>query len=143
MKRQPDVYLVHFDQRYAHAGHYTGSSPDIDRRLTEHFNGRGARLMAVIKDAGITWRLARVWPEGGRDKERALKQRGAARHCPICKGQEPEVTWTPKEPRQARKAEPAVAEAPRYRPGPEERGTAWANRWIDQQIAAGHSPDRI
>src|SRR5262249_15174901 len=40
--------------------------------------------MEVITTAGITWQLARTWP-GGRDRERAIKNRHEApRLCPIC-----------------------------------------------------------
>ncbi len=78
------VYLLHFDRRYGHAGHYTGWAAHLAARLAEHAAGRGARLLAVAKAAGIGWRLARTWP-GGRGRERALKrQGGAARRCPLC-----------------------------------------------------------
>src|SRR4051794_28517804 len=79
------VYLLHFTERYRHAGHYLGSTNDLPQRLAEHERGRGARLLAVIKAAGITWTLARTW-EGGKQRERQLKrQGGASRRCPICK----------------------------------------------------------
>jgi predicted GIY-YIG superfamily endonuclease len=79
------VYLLHFDQRYEHAGHYTGWAEDLDRRLTEHLGGRAARLVEVISQAGIGFRLARTWPGVTRARERQLKrQGGASRYCPIC-----------------------------------------------------------
>ncbi len=79
------VYLLHFDTRYKHAGHYLGSTCDLEARLALHAAGRGARLLHVVRAAGITWRLARTWP-GGKAKERQLKkQLGASRYCPICK----------------------------------------------------------
>lgn len=80
------VYLIHFDRRYRHAGHYTGwTEGELEARLSEHRAGTGARLMEVIKAAGIGWTVARTW-EGTRHLERALKRRGgAARHCPICR----------------------------------------------------------
>jgi hypothetical protein len=59
----------------------------LDGRLAEHAAGRGARLMAVIAEAGIGWTLARTW-EGSRTRERQLKrQGGASRRCPICRAQ--------------------------------------------------------
>jgi hypothetical protein len=77
------VYLLHFDQRYEHAGHYTAE--DVDRRLAEHLGGRAARLIEVITQAGIGFRLARTWPGVTRARERQLKrQGGASRYCPIC-----------------------------------------------------------
>jgi predicted GIY-YIG superfamily endonuclease len=78
------VYLLHFDRPYGHAGHYTGWTRDLTARLTEHANGHGARLTAVVKAAGIGWTLARTWA-GTRATERALKrQGGASRRCPLC-----------------------------------------------------------
>jgi predicted GIY-YIG superfamily endonuclease len=78
------VYLLHFDRPYGHAGHYTGWTTDLTTRLTQHANGRGARLLAVVKAAGIGWELARTWT-GTRAVERALKrQGGASRRCPLC-----------------------------------------------------------
>jgi predicted GIY-YIG superfamily endonuclease len=87
----PLTYLVHLNQRYMHAGHYTGTTRDLAARLADHASGRGARLLEVVSEAGIEWQLAQVWP-GGRDRERQLKrQGGASRRCPVCKGQPPDV----------------------------------------------------
>ena len=83
------VYLLHFREPYQHAKHYTGwASPGhLATRLGQHERGQGARLMAVIKDAGIGFELARTWP-GGRARERQIKNTGgASRHCPVCKSQ--------------------------------------------------------
>ena len=78
------VYLIHLDIPYKHARHYTGWTTDLDARLQAHRDGHGARLMQVITSADITWRLVRTWP-GGRDRERAIKDRHEApRLCPAC-----------------------------------------------------------
>lgn len=78
------VYLLHFDRPYQHAAHYTGWTTDLATRLETHDTGHGARLLAVVKAAGITWTLARTWT-GPRTRERALKrQGGASRRCPLC-----------------------------------------------------------
>jgi predicted GIY-YIG superfamily endonuclease len=78
------IYLLHFDRPYQHAAHYTGWTQHLTARLDQHAAGRGARLLAVITDAGIGFTLARTWP-GPRSRERALKrQGGAARRCPLC-----------------------------------------------------------
>jgi len=66
------VYLLHFSQPYKHARHYTGWASDLKARLAEHEQGQGARLLQVIKAAGISWTLARTWP-GDRKRERELK----------------------------------------------------------------------
>ncbi len=78
------VYLLHFDQPYRHARHYVGWATNVKRRLAEHEAGRGARLLAVVKAAGIGWQLARLWP-GSRARERQIKRQGGhARQCPLC-----------------------------------------------------------
>ena len=87
MGRTSTVYLLHFETPYKHAKHYMGSASNLDTRLAEHRSGQGARLMEVIKDAGIDWTLARTWT-GGRDVERRLKdQKNAPRLCTVCQGQ--------------------------------------------------------
>jgi hypothetical protein len=81
------VYLLHFEQRYEHAGHYTGHADDFGIRVTEQASGdgRAARLLQVIAQAGIGFRLARVWPGASKGYERSLKNSGgASRYCPIC-----------------------------------------------------------
>lgn len=89
------VYLLHFDRPYRHARHYTGSTRNLSRRLREHAQGQGARLLAVIAEAGIGFTLARTWP-GGWERERQLKaQGGASRHCPLC-GVKPRQPWLPR-----------------------------------------------
>ena len=78
------VYLIHFERKYKHAGHYLGYTDNLEERLERHRAGNGARLMEVIKKAGIGWELARTWP-GGRALERQLKRRhNSPQLCPIC-----------------------------------------------------------
>jgi predicted GIY-YIG superfamily endonuclease len=117
------VYLIHLDVPYKHARHYTGWTANLDARLHAHRNGQGARLMEVITAAGIPWRLARTWP-GGRDRERAIKNRHEApRLCPEC-------TAPPRPVRTGRSAPPAipapyllaVTPPPQPRISPRERG---------------------
>ncbi|MEV4887877.1 hypothetical protein AB0K48_00610 [Nonomuraea sp. NPDC055795] len=120
------VYLLHFAQPYRHARHYLGWTTDLQARLAEHAAGRGARLLAVVRDAGITWTLARTWP-GNRARERALKrQGGSARRCPLC-GVQPRACATPTH---------AVASAPaaavvRPRPGDELMLARVADAFLD------------
>jgi len=80
------VYLLHFDRRFKHAGHYLGWTRDLDRRVRRHLARHGSRLVRAVLLAGITLRVARTWV-GGRERERQLKKQGGrARLCPICKG---------------------------------------------------------
>ncbi len=80
------VYLIHFEQPYRHARHYLGYSHDVEARLRAHQAGTGARLMEVITAAGIPWHVAKVWPTGTPELERALKLwHSGVRLCPTCK----------------------------------------------------------
>lgn len=50
--------------------------------------------MTVVRDAGISWQLARTW-SGTVDRERQLKkQGGASRRCPICRAMVREAAAT-------------------------------------------------
>jgi hypothetical protein len=68
------VYLIHFEVRYKHAGHYLGSA----------LKNEGARLLEVVNDAGIKWSVVRTW-EGTRATEAKFKRaKHNVRLCPIC-----------------------------------------------------------
>ena len=84
------VYLLHFSRPYRHARHYVGSTNDIDSRLAKHRSGNGARLIQVITQAGIDFKLAKLWAfdteSEARIFERGLKHRKSTpRFCPICR----------------------------------------------------------
>lgn len=85
------VYLAHFSTNFAHARHYLGFATDLAGRIAQHRAGTGARLMEVVRQAGIGWKVVRVWP-GDRGLERRLKRRKNTprRLCPVCRG---EVTY--------------------------------------------------
>jgi len=122
------VYLLHFEQRYEHAGHYTGHADDVGIRVTEQASGdgRAARLLQVIAQAGIGFRLARVWPGASKGYERSLKNSGgASRYCPICQ--------------QERTARGEFRRAPRGR-GERRVGPSTRMPRADQAREAGHQP---
>lgn len=78
------VYMLHFDAPFGHARHYVGWSDNLPKRLAAHSSGRGARLVAVTRAAGIGFTLART-AAGDRHLERAIKRAGGSpRYCPIC-----------------------------------------------------------
>jgi anti-sigma regulatory factor (Ser/Thr protein kinase)/predicted GIY-YIG superfamily endonuclease len=110
------VYLLHLNQPYKHARHYLGWAADLDARLAQHAAGSGARLLQVVRQAGIGWELARTWP-GDRYRERQLKKQGGrSRMCPVCK-QQPrkkamEPTATPGQHRQEQAGDVIRAELP-------------------------------
>ena len=97
MTRQPlgVIYLLHFDQPYQHARHYTGWTEDLLDRLDTHATGHGARLIAVITHAGIGFTLVRI-REGTRRTERAIKHAGGqVRYCPACTPHPRNGRWGP------------------------------------------------
>ena len=82
------VYLIHLSRPYRHSSHYVGWSKDLDRRLAHHAYGTGARFLAVVREAGITWQLARVWDDADKTFERRLKNTHSVRdYCPVCSGE--------------------------------------------------------
>jgi predicted GIY-YIG superfamily endonuclease len=134
------VYLIHLDTPYKHARHYTGWTTDLAARMQAHRDGHGARLMEVVTAAGITWQLARTWP-GGRDRERAIKDRHEApRLCPACQAQ-------PRPVRTGRAAPPPPAAWPATplpvpsQVDPYQRGLREGEQFISKR--AGWTADRI
>lgn len=88
MKRS-GVYLLHFDRPLEHAQHYLGFADDIDARIERHRAGNGSKLVRAALDAGIGFRLVRVWEGMDRNGERKLKKRkNGCKLCPLCMGKE-------------------------------------------------------
>lgn len=78
------VYLIHFEEKLAHAQHYIGFSNDVEARHARHSRCDGARILRACKMAGIGFEVVRTWV-GDRNMERRLKnQRNAKRMCPVC-----------------------------------------------------------
>ena len=79
--------LLHFDTPFKHAKHYLGftEKEDIDERLHDHINGNGSKLMKAVTNAGITFKIARLWYNVTRKDERRMKNNRGAKYCPICK----------------------------------------------------------
>ena len=87
------VYLIHFERGLRctdnrRAQHYIGFSSNrttFSSRMAHHLNGNGSRLMAAVSERNIDWTVARIWENGDRCLERALKGRRNHSHlCPIC-----------------------------------------------------------
>ena len=111
------VYLAHFSTNLSHARHYLGFATDLAHRMAQHRAGTGARLMEVVKHAGIGWKLVRVWP-GDRGLERLLKRRKNTprRLCPVCMGR---VAYEAVDEREFLAAAPAAV-AHRSAPDPDD-----------------------
>lgn len=78
------IYLIHFDTAIEHARHYVGATGNLGKRLKQHAEGSGARILQVAKERQINWRVARVWI-GGWDLEHIIKKmKNTPRYCPIC-----------------------------------------------------------
>lgn len=80
------VYLIHFNKKLAHAQHYIGFvENDLEQRIEKHKAGTGAKILRACKEAGIDWKVVKVWEEGSRDFERSLKNKKKTRCiCPVC-----------------------------------------------------------
>jgi hypothetical protein len=86
------VYLIHFDRPIGNsdnprgqASHYLGyASKSLKDRIAKHRAGNGSRLLQVVNQLGIDWRVVRTW-SGNRTLERKLKnQHNAPKLCPVC-----------------------------------------------------------
>lgn len=82
------IYVLHFEEKLAHAQHYVGSTRNLQKRLIAHANGAGSNLCRVLGEKGIEWKLGglHVTHQAGlRRLERQLKdQCHAHRYCAIC-----------------------------------------------------------
>lgn len=92
---QGTIYLLHFERPFKHARHYLGwTEGPVEERIADHRSGRGARLTAVVSEAGIKFSVVKTWA-GTRALERRLKCRGKTALCPVCSGEnvrEPRIT---------------------------------------------------
>ena len=83
------IYMLHFHQPYKHARHYVGWTDDLLDRLDRHAKGTGARLIAVIWQAGIGFTLVRICevPAAPSAPSRTPEARsGTARSAPHARG---------------------------------------------------------
>jgi predicted GIY-YIG superfamily endonuclease len=83
------IYLLHFNTPIHHAGHYLGSTNNIQQRLADHATGNAARITEVAAQRDLDWQLAKVWQPTPRltlrSTERLIKQRhNGSVFCPLC-----------------------------------------------------------
>jgi len=89
------IYLVHFERPFKHAKHYVGfTDVTLRERFKRHTSNarlrRGSALMRAVLEAGIKFKVVKVW-DGDRNDERRVKIDGhSARRCPVCRE---EVTY--------------------------------------------------
>jgi hypothetical protein len=80
-----DIPLGDDSRPGACANHYDGIAPvGLESRLRKHSQGKGARLTAHARRAGIGWTLTRVWEDIDRTEERRLKGNAGMHWCPRC-----------------------------------------------------------
>jgi predicted GIY-YIG superfamily endonuclease len=89
------IYLIHFTRPFVtgrrSCQHYLGSTVCFDSRMEQHRKSRGARLLALVNKAGITWGVVRTWETTASERyaeERRLKRshHGYKNLCPVCRG---------------------------------------------------------
>ena len=88
------IYLIHFSEPLICGGrtaqHYMGSTIlPVEERMKRHANGDGAKLMRLVKEAGIAWSVARTWDTTKEERyrfERQMKKgHNYKRLCPTCR----------------------------------------------------------
>ena len=84
------VYLIHFEEKLHHAGHYIGWSQEYPLikggRLDTHKKGQGARILNALVERGIGFNVVQIWHDQNGFYERKLKNRkNAGRECWKCK----------------------------------------------------------
>jgi hypothetical protein len=79
------LYLLHFDPRYRHAGHYLGYTENLPKRFAMHMRGKGSPLVkAAVKNGSIII-LVRIWDEDGNAEQEIKRVVGSrVRLCPVC-----------------------------------------------------------
>jgi predicted GIY-YIG superfamily endonuclease len=102
---QEMIYVLHFDRKLAHAGHYVGSTKTLFKRLKRHAKDGGARILQACREQGIEWRLGGLMmveeslfadsKETRVQKERRLKnQHNGKRFCQLCNETARKLTGT-------------------------------------------------
>lgn len=85
------IYIIHFERPFHHARHYVGWADDIEKRLQDHWMGRGAKILRAVRAAGIGWLVSRLMP-GTRNDERKIKNgKNTSKLCPICRDEVPHL----------------------------------------------------
>ena len=79
-------YLIHFDKPVNKAGiqHYIGFAKDLNERISKHRASQGSELTRRANQAGISWKVVRVWRSADADAEKSLKKLGGVNLCPYC-----------------------------------------------------------
>ena len=79
------VYVIHLEQPLGHARHYIGYADNIARRVQEHLDCRGGRLLCAAVRKDIPFEVVRIYPGEGRSFEKRLKlSKVGGRYCPVC-----------------------------------------------------------
>lgn len=79
------LYLLHFDPRYRHAGHYLGYTEDLPKRFATHLKGKGSPLVKAAVNHGSRIILVRIWAEDGNAEQEIKRGVGSrGRLCPVC-----------------------------------------------------------
>ena len=83
------VYLIHFDRKISHAGHYLGYTANLQERIKLHKSGNGARLLRECKRLQIPFHVVRTWKFKNHDSAKSFEDKLKARKesprlCPVC-----------------------------------------------------------
>lgn len=80
------IYLIHFDREYKGCNHYLGytEKENVEERFNRHKAGRGARLLKVLNDNNIDYKVVRTWDKERSFERKLKKQKKARKLCPVC-----------------------------------------------------------
>jgi predicted GIY-YIG superfamily endonuclease len=70
--------------------HYVGATEDFRKRIQAHRRGTGARLLAVLNEAGVRWSVVRTWTfersaEAWEFEKKVKRAKNHSKFCPRCK----------------------------------------------------------
>lgn len=87
---QGHLYIFHFNAPLgnlsnprAQARHYVGFCEDLDRRITAHLAGKGAKLVAAALKQGLVFELYH-WPACLATEKLVKRRKETAVFCPAC-----------------------------------------------------------
>jgi len=82
------VYLICFEKKFKHAKHYIGwakNAETFEKRMKAHEGGYGSCLLKAVVQAGIKFKVTRIWNNADGNFERKLKKRKESKRlCPCC-----------------------------------------------------------
>lgn len=91
-RRPCGLFLLHFEPRYHHAGHYLGyAKRNVYEYARSVANGTCLRYPHELVEAAVQWGMVEIvvadtWPGWGREEQIGMRRQGGlSRFCPVCR----------------------------------------------------------